>query len=172
MATAQVTPDQDAVIAEIFVAAPPERVFQAITDPAQTSQWWGQKGMYRVTGGQADVRPGGRWFTAGVGEDGTSFRVEGEYLQIEPPRLLVHTWEPSYSDLKRTVVRWELEPQSVHGLQSAGPQRTGTGTMVKIRHSGFAGNVKEATGHGEGWRRVLGWMQAFVERGLTVNTRD
>jgi uncharacterized protein YndB with AHSA1/START domain len=35
MATASITPDQDAVTAEIFVAAPPERVFQAITDPKQ-----------------------------------------------------------------------------------------------------------------------------------------
>jgi uncharacterized protein YndB with AHSA1/START domain len=35
MATVAVTPDQDAVVAEIFIAAPPERVFQAITDPDQ-----------------------------------------------------------------------------------------------------------------------------------------
>src|SRR5512133_2377043 len=35
MATVGITPDQDAVTAEIFIAAPPERVFQAITDPAQ-----------------------------------------------------------------------------------------------------------------------------------------
>jgi uncharacterized protein YndB with AHSA1/START domain len=41
MATAALTPDHDAVVAEIFVAAPPARVFKAITDPAQTAQWWG-----------------------------------------------------------------------------------------------------------------------------------
>jgi len=35
MATAAVTPDNDAVLAEVFIAAPPERVFQAITDPKQ-----------------------------------------------------------------------------------------------------------------------------------------
>jgi uncharacterized protein YndB with AHSA1/START domain len=45
MATIAITLDQDAVVAEIFIAAPPERVFQAMTDPAQTPQWWGQKGM-------------------------------------------------------------------------------------------------------------------------------
>ena len=30
MATATITPDQNAVIAEVFIAAPPARVFQAI----------------------------------------------------------------------------------------------------------------------------------------------
>ncbi len=49
MATTQITPDNNVVLAEIFIAAPPDRVFQALTDPAQMSQWWGQKEMYRVT---------------------------------------------------------------------------------------------------------------------------
>jgi hypothetical protein len=42
---------------------------------------------------------------------------------------------------------------------------------VKIRHDGFAGNVEQAKAHGDGWIRVLGWMQAFVEQGKTVDTR-
>jgi uncharacterized protein YndB with AHSA1/START domain len=171
MATARVTPDQDAVTLEIFIAAPPTRVFEAISDPKQTAQWWGQKGMYRIISSQADVRPGGKWLSQGVGEDGTEFSVAGEYLEVEPPRLLVHTWIPSYAGMQKTVVRWELEPRDVHGLQHGGPGRVGTGTLVKIHHSGFAGNLESAARHGEGWRRVLGWMQAFVERGETVNTR-
>jgi uncharacterized protein YndB with AHSA1/START domain len=173
MATATVVPDQDTVVVEIFIAAPPERVFEAITDPKQTSQWWGQTGDYRVTNSHADVRPGGKWLSAGVGADGKPFQVEGEYLEVDPPRLLVHTWNPSYDpSLKDTVVRWELEPRGVHGLHQTGPRKAGTGTNVTIRHSGFAGNTKAATGHGEGWKRVLGWMQAFVEKGETVDTRS
>ena len=54
MVTTAITPDQDAVVAEIFIAAPPERVFQAMTDPSETSQWWGQTGMYRITERKAD----------------------------------------------------------------------------------------------------------------------
>ena len=172
MAAAQVTPDHDAVHLEIFVAAPPARVFQAISDPAQSSQWWGQKGLYRVTRTEADVRRGGKWLTSGVGEDGTEFSVKGEYLEVDPPRLLVHTWNPSYKNLPETVVRWELEPQPVHNLQNRGPQKVGTGTLVKLRHSGFAGNVEGCQSHGEGWKRVLGWMQAFVERSETTETRS
>ena len=164
MATALVLPDNDVVTAEIFVAAPPARVFEAITDPKQAVQWWGQKGMYRFTNTHSDLRVGGKWFSEGVGNDGKKFRVEGEYIEIDPPRLLVHTWNPSYQTLHNTVVRWELEARDAHGLQHAGPARLGSGTMVKLRHSGFAGNIEAAKAHGEGWKRVLGWMQAFVER--------
>jgi uncharacterized protein YndB with AHSA1/START domain len=172
VATALITPDNDAIVAEVFVAAPPARVFAAITDPAQTAQWWGQKGMYRVTESKGDIRPGGKWSTRGVGDDGTEFTVEGEYLEIDPPRLLVHTWNPSFSNLRNTVVRWELVPHNVHGLHQQGPHRVGTGTLVKIHHSGFAGNLEQCKSHSDGWVRVLGWMQAFVEDGKTVQTRS
>jgi uncharacterized protein YndB with AHSA1/START domain len=171
MATVAITADQDAVEAEIFVAAPPERVFQAITDPAQLPRWWGQTEMYRITKSRADVRPGGKWSSVGVGADGTSFRVDGEYLEVDPPRLLMHTWVPSYSQLPKTVVRWELEASDIQGLRRSGPHRMGTGTRVKLRHHGFAGDLKAANDHGQGWKRVLGWLQAFVEKGQTSDTR-
>ncbi len=42
---------------------------------------------------------------------------------------------------------------------------------MKIRHTGFAGPPEDAKNHSQGWTRVLGWMQAFVEKGETVATR-
>src|SRR6267143_5361172 len=108
MATATITPDQNTIVAEIYIAAPPARVFEAITDPEQAARWWGQTGVYRITERRADLRPGGMWFNAGVAADGTAFHVEGEYLEIDPPRLLVHTWLPSWTGPLKTVVRWEL----------------------------------------------------------------
>jgi uncharacterized protein YndB with AHSA1/START domain len=168
MATAAISPDQGTVLAEIFIAAPPARVFQAITDPHQLPQWWGQQGMYRITEWKGDLRPGGKWSSVGVGADGTSFRVDGEYLEVDPPRLLVHTWISSYSGSLKTVVRWELEPSTVHGSHANGPRKAGTGTLVKIRHEGFAGAPQQAASHSEGWKRVLGWLEGYVERGETV----
>jgi len=172
MPSTQISSNNDTVVVEVFIAAPPMRVFQAITDPKQTAQWWGQKGLYRIIEAQSDLRVGGKWKSSGIGDDGTKFSVEGEYLEIEPPRLLVHTWNPSYSDLRGTVVRWELEARDVHGLQAGGPRRAGTGTLVRIRHSGFAGNLEQVQGHGQGWARVLGWLQAFVENDQTAGTSE
>jgi uncharacterized protein YndB with AHSA1/START domain len=171
MATAMITPDQDVVIAEVFIAAPPARVFEAITDPEQIPRWWGQQGMYRITEWKADLRPGGKWSSVGANADGSSFRVDGEYLEVDPPRLLSHTWIASWSGNLKTLVRWELEPRDVHGLHPSGPKRAGTGTQLTIRHQGFAGAPQAAMGHAEGWKRVLGWMEAFLNKGETVETR-
>jgi uncharacterized protein YndB with AHSA1/START domain len=158
MSTACVTPDQDTVVVEIQIAAPPERVFSAITDPQQVPQWWGDPGMYRTTQWQGDLRRGGKWRSDGVGADGKPFHVAGEYLEYDPPKLLVHTWVPSYMGDFKTVVRWELKQEK-------------GGTHVTVRHSGFAGQPEGAKSHGEGWTRVLGWMQKFVEGGKTIDSR-
>jgi uncharacterized protein YndB with AHSA1/START domain len=68
MATIAISHDQDAIQAEVHIAAPPEPVFQALTDPRQTMQWWGQKGLYHHTDWQGDVRPGGKWRSEGVSD--------------------------------------------------------------------------------------------------------
>ncbi|HLW85695.1 MAG TPA: SRPBCC domain-containing protein [Candidatus Sulfotelmatobacter sp.] len=171
MATAAITPDQNTVVAEIFIAAPPARVFEAISDPEQTARWWGKADLYRLTETTADLRPGGKWRSAGVGADGKPFHVEGEYLEIDPPRRLVHTWMGSYSAGLKTVVHWELEPTDIHGLHSSGPKKAGTGTLVRVRQEGFAAAPAQAASHTEGWKRVLGWLEGFVENGETVDSR-
>jgi uncharacterized protein YndB with AHSA1/START domain len=171
MATVAITPDQNTIVGEIFIAAPPARVFEAITDPNQTVQWWGQQGVHRITESKADIRPGGKWSSVGVMADGSSFTVSGEYLEVDPPRLLVHTWVPSWTSPLKTVVRWELEPQTVHGLHPSGPRKAGTGTLVKIRQKGFSAAPAAMAGHTEGWKRVLGWLHAFLEKGETVDSR-
>ena len=172
MATATITPDHDTILAEIFIAAPLERVFRAISDPAQLAQWWGERGLYRVTEGTADLRVGGKWTSDGVSNDGTTFRVEGEYLEVNPPRRLVYTWIADYMGPLQTTVHWDLEPQSVHALHPSGPKKAGTGTLVRLRHEGFASAPPAAASHGEGWKRVFSWLQAYVERGQTVDTRE
>jgi uncharacterized protein YndB with AHSA1/START domain len=125
---------------EIFIAAPPARVFRAICDPSQLPRWRGQDGLYRVTKSNADVRAGGKWRSDGVGPDGKEFFAEGEYLEVDPPRRLVHTWVGSH-DPTRTVVRWELEPQTVNELHPSGPKKAGTGTRVRVTQEGCAGSL-------------------------------
>jgi len=40
MASTVITPNQDALVSEIHVAAPPDRIFQALVDQKQVMQWW------------------------------------------------------------------------------------------------------------------------------------
>ena len=59
MPSAQITPDQDAIVAEIEIAAPPQRVFQALTDPKQLIRWWGLEGPIKTTLWEMDAPVGG-----------------------------------------------------------------------------------------------------------------
>ena len=157
MATPRVTSNLDELVSEISIAAPPERIFQALIDPAQVVQWWGQSGLYRCTEFQCDLRRGGKWRCAGVSGDHKRFEAFGEYLEIDPPRLLVHSWVASWTGEVKTIVRWELEP-------------TRQGTLVRIRHCGLAAHPELAQSY-SGWPRILGWLQALLERGETVDDR-
>ena len=156
-ATTKVTLNSDEIVSEIHIAAPPERVFQALVDPSQVPNWWGEKGTYRCTEFHCDLRLGGKWRTIGVSADGQNFEASGEYLEIDPPRLLVYSWVASWTGEIKTAVRWELEPAS-------------KGTLVRIRHYGLAAHPELAKSY-SGWPRILGWLQALLERGETVDTR-
>jgi uncharacterized protein YndB with AHSA1/START domain len=158
VASMQLSADRDAIVSEIEIAAPADRVFQALVDPRQVLLWRGQAGIYLCTDFNCDLRPGGRWRSAGIGPDGRNFEVKGEYLEIAPPRLLVHTWIASWTGDARTMVRWELEA-------------TRTGTLLRLRHSGLAAYPRIGESY-RGWPRMLGWIQALLERGETVQDRS
>jgi hypothetical protein len=59
----------------------------------------------------------------------------------------------------------------VHNLHPNGPRKAGTGTLVKLRHEGFASLPRAAAEHGEGWKRVMGWLTAYLETAETVDMR-
>jgi uncharacterized protein YndB with AHSA1/START domain len=157
VATPEITPNADEIVSEIQIAAPPERVFQALVDPSQVVRWWGQTGIYRCTEFEADLRPGGKWRNAGLDGQGNRFEATGEYLEIDPPRLLVQSWAASWSGNAITTVRWEL-------------QSANNGTLVRIRHSGLAADPEIAKSY-RGWPRMLGWLQSLLERGETIDDR-
>jgi len=60
MTTTTVTPDQDAIVSEIQIAAPPERVFRAINDAGELQRWFTSPEC-PVKFWQMDARVGGRY---------------------------------------------------------------------------------------------------------------
>src|SRR5260370_19917790 len=157
--TTHITPDHDVSVAEIVTAAPRERVFKPTPDPKQAVLGWGQNGKYRLSEFRMDVRVGGKWPCSGFSATmGGPITVHGEFLEVDPPRKLAYTWTSSWMPTN-TEVRWELEAQE-------------RGTLLKLTHTGFAGNADQAKGHSTGWATVLSWLQSFVEKGETVDTRS
>jgi uncharacterized protein YndB with AHSA1/START domain len=137
--------DAGVVKAEIEIAAIPDRVFHTLTDPTELAAFWGSDDMYRTSDWKVDLRPGGKWSALARGADGTTMTVDGEYLEVDPPRRLVFTWRPSWDDYAVTTVRYDIEP-------------TATGTRLRVTHTGFGDRDMAAAGTGEGWKRVLEWL--------------
>ena len=139
----------DTIVQEIVIQAPAERVFEALTDPAQRIKWWGAEGRFQTTHIESDLRPGGKWVMRGNGVGGRPFTVMGEYRQIEPPRLLIFTWLPDWQeDALETLVRFELTENS--GL-----------TTVRLTHSCLTTESSRLS-H-KGWPQILTWLQAYSE---------
>lgn len=160
MAAASVSPDGDAIVSEIYIAAAPEEVFHALVDPAVVVKWWGGQGAeqsFRCTRFQSDLRPGGRWRSSGIDGQGRPFEASGEYVEVDPPRLLVQTWVASWTAQVTTTVRWELKP-------------SGDGTLVRHQHSGLAAHPQVRNSF-RGWPRILGWLRAYLENGEVVDHR-
>jgi len=156
MATATVTPNQETVESEIQIAAPPERVFQALTDAAQLRQWFPPVLPGPPVG---DGRPpGGRYsYTTEKGtvvvNNVSEFECHGEILEYEPPRLLVYTW---IGDCTKT----RLASRPSAGISRRKP----AATHVKVTHSGLAQEPTARKDYSGGWPGVVQQLKKFIEK--------
>lgn len=157
MPTAMVSPDLDAVVSEIDVAAPPERVFRALTDSGELTRWF-RSSECPPKFWKFDPRAGGKYGYAT--EKGTltvngvsEFECHGEVLEYVPPHLLIYTWIANWHEdpSHRTVVRWDLTP-------------TASGTHVKVTHSGLAQEEVARKDYSGGWPGVVEMLKKFVEQ--------
>jgi len=151
-----ITPNQDAVVSEIEIAAPAGRIFQALTDSAQLKRWFGSPEC-PTKFWKMDARLGGRYgYATEKGtvllNDVSQFECHGEIIEFDPPRLLVYTWLGNWHDdvTRRTVVRWDLTP-------------TPAGTHVKVTHSGLAQEPASRKDYSNGWPGVLDGLKKFTE---------
>lgn len=156
MATTTVTPDQDAIVSEIEISAPPERVFKALSDAEELKRWFRSPECppkfwtmdARVGGLYGYATEKGSTVVNGVNE----FECHGEVIECDPPRVLVYTWIANWHDNKsqRTVVRWDLSPKR-------------GGTHVKVTHSGLRTQPVARKDYSEGWPGVVEMLKKFVE---------
>jgi uncharacterized protein YndB with AHSA1/START domain len=125
---------------QIFIEAPPEDVWHALTDPETSGLWWDPIR-------QADWRPGGRV----VYEPGDGSTIDAEVLEVDPPRRLSFTFDArAFPDHPPTRVTWEIEP--VEG-----------GCLLRLVHDGFAETglgLSEVCKH---WPTMLATLKRLLE---------
>ncbi len=122
--------------------APRERVWKAITDPAELAIWFGDEA-------ELDLRPGG--------DGAMSWEEHGRYamrvVDVDAPRRLVWNWvhEPgvAFEDAPATRVEWTLE------------SRADGGTTLHLRESGFRTDLHHRQ-NTQGWDEELAELVALL----------
>lgn len=153
---ARAVTDGETILAAVEIAAPPERVFRALTTE-EAERWWGSPDTYRVTDWKAEVRVGGLWSLVVRRPDDSVFPASGTFLEIDAPNKIVQTrkydWDCPVLGRRDTTVTYRLDPID-------------NGTRMTVRHDGFVGLREPADEHAAGWERFLGWLTAYLNREL------
>jgi uncharacterized protein YndB with AHSA1/START domain len=137
---------------QIFIRATPEQVWQAITDPAFTEQYFhGTRFDSTLTVG-APVH-----YRMGVEQNGSTDAVEGIIEEVDPPRRLVHTWRFLYdagmAAEPPSRVEWTVEAAG-DGL-----------TRLRVVHGDLARSPITWSHVSDGWVWILHAMKTLLETG-------
>jgi uncharacterized protein YndB with AHSA1/START domain len=135
-------------------AAPREQVFEAWTSAEVLKRWWAAAPTWETPLAEVDAREGGSYRLSMRTDTGEVHTVRGEYKEVSPPERLAYTWsweegpEPAMAGSESSLVVVEF-------LEDGG------GTLVKLTHSGFAGEqIREV--HAQGWKAVLANLERAV----------
>ena len=136
---------------EIYIKTTPERLWEAITDPEIRAKY--NFGACATS----DWKPGSRYeFSAGGGSVALG---EGEILEADPPRKLVHTMTALWSDEVKsegsTRVTWEIEP-------------VGDSCRLTLTHDQLREGANEEL-YG-GWPMILSGLKTWLETGELLTT--
>jgi uncharacterized protein YndB with AHSA1/START domain/DNA-binding transcriptional ArsR family regulator len=135
---------------EVFIKTTPERLWEAITNPAQRKQY-----SFGVET-HSDWTPGSE-YTASV--PGVVDIAAGRNLEVDPPRLLVQTFDALWSEEVKaqgtTRVTWEIE-------------RVGTSCRLTVTHDQLPADAS-AELYG-GWPMILSGLKTLLETGEHLDT--
>ena len=141
---------QTTQVYRVFIKAPPERIWEAITTPEMIAKY------FFGTRTESTFKAGSR--IRGLSPDRSKLWTDNEVLESEPPHRLVHTWRSLYDDdlaaEEESRVTWEIEPQE-----------NGT-TLLTVVHDQLEGAPKTAESvSGAGWMYVLSGLKTLLETG-------
>jgi uncharacterized protein YndB with AHSA1/START domain len=138
--------DKPKFVYVIYIASTPEKVWQALTDPALTARYWFG---FRVA---ADGK---------VGEHMTAIDPEGKevhrdvILVSDPPRRLSYAWHPLYDEFKDerpSRVTIDIAPLKEQ-------------VRLTVTHEDFDEGSVVLGKIAEGWPSVLSSLKSYLETG-------
>ncbi len=129
-----------------YIKSTPEKVWQALTNPEFTRQYWGHDNI-------SDWEKGSEWKHSTV--DGKDIRIAGKILESTPPKRLVITWASPANKADESQVAFDISTAE---------------NMVRLDvvHSKLSAEM--ARGVSGGWPRVLSSLKSFLETGKALDT--
>lgn len=141
------------------VDVPPEKVWQAWTNPEHLKQWFAPR-PWAIADVAIDLRPGGKFYTKMRSPEGEEFPGTGCILEVETNRKLVWTdalgpnYRPNPEPFFTAVVTME-------------PTATGTRYTAIAIHKDLEGKKQhEEMGFLEGWGTVADQMVEYIKANL------
>lgn len=130
--------------------APPERVYDAWTNPGAVGKFLGPNPV-NVVDIQMDVRAGGKYSLVMVRPDGERLPVRGEYRDVQRPKRLSMTW------------RWEEDnpADEYDTLLTLQFLDRGGKTELVLTHEQFA-TAESRNNHQEGWTAILDQLESSL----------
>jgi uncharacterized protein YndB with AHSA1/START domain len=130
----------------LYIAAPAERVWNALVDGELTRKYWGHEN-------RSDWKPGSRWEHVRVGPEG-KVDIVGRVIEIDPPRRLVTSWaRPRDEGDPEQTSRVTYEVTAVGGE-----------ARLTVTHSDLNDRAMRESVSG-GWPMVLSSLKSFLEAG-------
>jgi uncharacterized protein YndB with AHSA1/START domain len=136
---------------EIYIKTTPERLWQAIVDPQLRAKYSFGLGVY------TDWKPGSTYEARSP--KAPMALVEGENVEVDPPRKLVQTFRALWSDAVKsegtTRVTWEIEPVR-------------DSCRLSVTHDQLRENANpELYG---GWPQIISGLKTLLETGEQLTT--
>jgi uncharacterized protein YndB with AHSA1/START domain len=139
--------EQTTQVYSVFIRATPEQIWDAITKPEFTQQYF--------YGARIEVREGRRFAAV------TDIEWDEEVLEEDPPHKLVHGWISAYdSEMAAETesrVTWEIEPMD------------GGISKLTVVHDQLEGAPKTAESVAGGWMYVLNGLKTLLETGKPLS---
>jgi uncharacterized protein YndB with AHSA1/START domain len=143
------TEAQTTQVYQVFIKATPEQIWDAMTKPEFTRRYFYGSEI------ESTFEPGGRYLQWAPERE--RVWVEGEVVESDPPRRLVHTWLSLWDDdsarEQASRVTWEIEPGD-DGV-----------SLLTVVHDRLEDSPKTAAGVSGGWMRVLSGLKTLLETG-------
>ena len=133
--------------------APPERVFDAWTDPELLRRWFHAGADWDTPEADVDLRPGGRYRLAMRTPSGEVHAVAGQYSEVSRPDRLVYTWS------------WEGGGDSAMGAESIVTVEFAAadgGTEVVLTHTELP-SEESRDQHVHGWEGCLANLEKLLD---------